>query len=238
MPGPALNHCRTLTLGHRQLIQVWQTHQSHQTKPICQSTAVYRLPVYEFHLELLQHQGEEVSLLWHFQHLSGDQSSCNNCRRFFQVPGSGKQQQARGSTGRAGSHHPQLYTLKVCVHRQSGQPSKGSGPTQRLKGHPLPPAERYVQEYPSIGLAKNSFGFFHYISWKNLNKVFGHLSTFPPPLSLSAHGSKMRVAPESRCVNEAPPANLIHQRGPQRTAVRRNAFGMEPGQAQANSHHV
>lgn len=238
MPAPALNHCRTLTLGHQQLIQAWQTHQRHQTKSICQSTGVYRLPVYKFHLELLQHQGEEVSLVWHVQHLFGDQSSCNHCRWFFQIPGTGKQQQARRSTGRDAPPHPQLYTLKACVHRQRGQPSKDSGPTQRLKGHPSPPAERHVQEYPSIGLAKISFGFFHYISWKNVNKLFGHLSTFPAPLFLSAHGAKMHVAPVSRCVNEAPPANLIHQQGPQRTAVRRNAFGMEPGQAQANSHHV
>lgn len=125
--------------------------------------------------------------------------------------------------------HPQLYTLKACVHRQRGQPSKDSGPTQRLKGHHHLQPERHVQEYPSIGAGQISFGFFHCISWKNVNKLFGHISTFPAPLFLSAHGAKMHVAPVSRCVNEAPPANLIHQQGPQRTAVRRNAFGMEQG---------
>lgn len=105
------------------------------------------------------------------------------------------------------------------------------------QGSPIASSRKVVQEYPSIRLAKNSFEFFHYISRKNLKKLFGHLSTFPPSLSLSAHGAKTRVAPVSRCVNEAPPANLIHQQGPQRTAVRRKAFRMEPGQAQANSHH-
>lgn len=154
MPAPALNHRRTLTLGHQQLIQVWQTHQRHQTKPICRSTAVYRLPVCKFHLGPLQHQGEDVSLVWHFQHLFGDQSSCNNYRRFFRMPGADKQPQARGSIGRAGCHHPPLYTVKVCVHRQSGWPPKGSGPTQRLKGHPSPPAERFalVSGWPKIHL--------------------------------------------------------------------------------------
>ena len=91
---------------------------------------------------------------------------------------------------------------------------------------------------PSIRLAQNSFEFFHYLSQKNLKKLSGHLSTSPPSLSLSAHGAKTRVAPVSRCVSEAPPANLIHQQGPQRTAVRHKAFRMEPGQAQANSHYV
>lgn len=48
----------------------------------------------------------------------------------------------------------------------------------------------------------------------------------------------MHVAPVCRCMNEAPPAKLIHQQGPQETAVRQKAFRMEPGQAQADGHHL
>lgn len=46
----------------------------------------------------------------------------------------------------------------------------------------------------------------------------------------------MHVAPcmSDRCMNEAPPATLIPQRGPQGTAVRCKAFRMEPGDAWAN----